>query len=127
MGKFRPVIYVAGPYSAGCPEVFNNIRRGFQVCFKLIKAGFAPICPWLDFPMSFMGDLTIEEYYEWGLAQLSRSEGMVLLPKWEGSNGSIREKQIAEQLKFPIWKLKGYSEEDVKLLAHRISFYFNRR
>jgi hypothetical protein len=122
MGKFRPVIYVAGPYSAGCPEVFNNIRRGFQVCFKLIKAGFAPICPWLDFPMSFMGDLTIEEYYEWGLAQLSRSEGMVIIPGWQDSKGTLNEMEVARELEIPYWILEHF--EDFDTLVDRLNLYF---
>ena len=122
MGKFRPVIYVAGPYSAGCPEVFNNIRRGFQVCFKLIKAGFAPICPWLDFPISFMGDLTIEEYYEWGLAQLSRSEGMVIIPGWKDSKGTLNEMEVARELEIPYWILEHF--EDFDILVDRLNLYF---
>ena len=100
----RVTCYVAGPYSA--PQIITSLdhmRVGMQVCYDLLKKGFSPFCPWHDFLFSFMGPVTIQEYYEYSISQLRRQESMLVLPNWETSKGTNAEIQEAERLGIPIF------------------------
>jgi len=101
-------VYVAGSYSAdNVIKVLENMRNGMRTSTEVLLAGFAPFCPWLDYQFSLMlreGEkLKVEDYYEYSIAWLKKSDIMLVLPNSESSKGVQREIMIAEQLKIPIY------------------------
>ena len=97
-------VYVAGPYSAdNVIDVLANIRKGQKSAYELLKAGFAPFCPWLDYQLSFYGEITIEEYRDYSIAWLDGSEAVFVLPGWEKSSGTKAEMARAKELGIPIF------------------------
>ncbi len=106
-------IYVAGSYSAdNVIEILDNIRKGIDICAKLIRHGYSPFCPWLDFQykLSREGEgITKEMLYRCSLSWLKASEVMLIIPGSGDSEGTKREMEIAKRLSIPIF----HSVEDV--------------
>lgn len=108
-------IYVAGPYSSdNVIGVLTNMRQGMRKATELLTKGYAPFCPWLDFHYTLMlqreETLTVPDYYAYSIAWLEVSDGVLLLPGWENSNGTLKEIEIAEKLGIPVFLP---NEEDV--------------
>jgi len=108
---------VAGAYSANnVITVLDNMREGMRLATEVFRAGFAPFCPWLDFHFQLMlrdGErLTINDYYEYSIAYLEVSDGLILVPKWQNSTGTKNELKIADTLGLPVFEclefLKSY-------------------
>ena len=100
--KFKRV-YVAGSYNAdNVIKVLNNIKRGTQVCVELLKKGYVPFCPWLDYNFHWFGDLTIEDYYRYSIGWLEVSNCMYILKNSEKSKGVQAEIKIAKELNIPV-------------------------
>lgn len=101
-------IYIAGPYSANnVMDVLNNIRRGIELSYEVLKAGYAPFCPWLDFHYVLMdrnNKLTIDDFYQYSIAWLLVSDAMLLIEGWETSEGTLKEIDIAEFRDIPIFE-----------------------
>lgn len=98
-------IYIAGPYSASnIIEALNNMRRGMQLSYEVLKAGFAPFVPFFDYHFSLIGETTLDEYYEYSLAWLRASEAILLLRGWQKSSGTLKELAIAQELNLPIFE-----------------------
>lgn len=106
-------IYVAGSYSANnVIEILDNIRRGIDVCTKLIIHGYSPFCPWLDFQYKLSGKgnkISKEMLYDCSLSWLKVSEAMLIIPGSGDSEGTKKEMEIAKKLGIPIF----HSVEDV--------------
>jgi len=116
--KTRPRIYVAGAYSAdNVIDVLSNIRKGNQVAAKLLKAGFAPFSPFIDYQFSFFEDITVDEYYDYSIAWLLVSDAMLVLPGYENSKGTLREIEIATKSSIPVFY---YQNNFIELIM-----YFN--
>ena len=101
-------VYVAGPYSASnVITVLDNIRNGMQLSKDVFLAGFAPFCPWLDYHFTLQlreGEkLTVEDYYQYSTSWLEASHAVLVLPNWEGSNGTKAEMARARELNIPIF------------------------
>ena len=100
-------IYVAGPYSANNEiDIFCNIRYGIETSTKVLLAGFAPFCPWLDYHFILADNeerLTIKDLYEYSLAWLEVSDAMLVLWGWEKSKGTLTEMERAKELGIPIY------------------------
>ncbi len=97
-------VYVAGSYNSdNIIKTLNNIHFGTKKCVELLKLGFVPFCPWLDFQFQFYDtSLTIEDYYRYSLGWLAKSDIVYVLPNFEKSNGTIAEIKKAKELGIPI-------------------------
>ena len=96
-------IYVAGSYNAdNVIKVLGNIRRGTQVCVELLKKGYVPFCPWLDFNFHWYGDLTIDDYYRYSMGWLEVSDCIYILRDSENSKGTQAEIKKAIELGIPV-------------------------
>jgi len=100
-------IYVAGPYSASnAMDVLRNIRYGIEVSTKVLLAGFAPFCPWLDYHFVLEDNyekLLVSDLREYSLAWLEVSDAMLVLWGWEKSEGTLKEIERAKELDIPIY------------------------
>jgi len=96
-------VYVAGSYNAdNVIKVLNNIKRGTQVCVDLLKRGYIPFYPWLDFQFSWFGDLKIEDYYRYSMGWLEVSDCIYVLKNSENSKGTQAEIKKAKELNIPV-------------------------
>jgi hypothetical protein len=101
-------VYVAGPYSAdNVITVLDNIRRGQRMSTRVMLAGYAPFCPWIDFHFQLMlrgGEkLTVKDYYQYSMAWLEVSDVMLILPNYETSSGTIAEVNRGLELNKPVY------------------------
>ena len=101
-------VYVAGPYSAdNVISVLNNMREGMRLSTKVLLAGYAPFCPWIDHHFCLMlrndEELTVEDYYKYSMAWLDVSDAVLLLPGWETSTGTLAEIERAKELNIPVY------------------------
>jgi len=108
-------VYVAGAYSAdNVMDIFKNIRKGMRMSTKVFLAGYAPFCPWLDYQYILMlreGEfLSLEHFYEYGLAWLEVSDAVLVLPDSENSVGTQEEIAEAALHNIPVY----YKIEDLK-------------
>ena len=109
------IVYVAGAYSAdNVIGLLDNIRNGQRWGTKVFLKGFAPFCPWNDLHFQLMlreGEvLDVQQYYDYSMAFLERSDIVFVTPNWEESKGTIAEIARAEELGIPVV----YSIEDLK-------------
>lgn len=97
-------VYVAGKYSGdNVIEILDNIKRGTQICVDLLKIGFIPFCPWLDFQFHWFGDLTVEDYYRYSMGWLEVSDCVYVLKDSEKSKGTQTEIKRAKELNIDIF------------------------
>jgi len=103
-------IYVAGPYnSANVVGVLTNMRYGIDMALNLIRRGYAPFCPWLDFQYGLIAELKKETYQAVSMAWVDASDALLIMPGWKNSGGTEREIARAEELGIPVY----YSIEDL--------------
>ena len=112
-------VYVAGKYNADNVEkVLNNIKRGTQVCVELLKKGYIPFCPWLDYNFHWFGDLTIDDYYRYSMGWLEVSDCIYVLRGSDLSVGTQKEIERAKELNIPVlYEGKDLLEEDAEILG----------
>jgi hypothetical protein len=97
-------IYIAGAYSAAdVLSVFANMRRGMNVAYTVLKAGYAPFVPWFDYHFSLMGPMELNEYYAYSLAWLEASDAILVVEGWENSKGTKNEIERAKALNIPVF------------------------
>ena len=100
--KFKR-IYVAGSYNAdNVIKVLNNIKRGTQVCVELLKKGYIPFCPWLDYQFFWYADITAEEIRKYSMGWLEVSDCIYVLRNSFFSTGTQTEIKRAEELDIPV-------------------------
>lgn len=100
--KFKR-IYVAGNYNAdNIIKSLDNIKRGTRICVELLKKGYIPFCPWLDFHFHWFGDLTIDDYYRYSIGWLDACDCIYVLKNSENSKGTQNEIEYAKKLRIPI-------------------------
>ena len=100
--KFKRV-YVAGSYNAdNVIKVLDNIKRGTKVSVALLKRGYVPFCPWLDFHFHWFGDISINEYYKYCMSWLEVSDCIYVLENSENSKGTQAEIKRAKELNIPV-------------------------
>ena len=98
-------IYVAGPISNTDPcVVLKNIGEGIQASRELIKHGYVPFCPFADFLYFFSEPRpSLEKIQIVSIEWMKKCHAILMLPGWEKSRGSLREKLIAEKKGIPIF------------------------
>jgi hypothetical protein len=101
-------VYCAGAYSG--PDVLTilgNMRRGIALSVEVLKAGFAPFCPWLDFQFGLLADIPLERFYRYSITWLEASDAVIVVPEGaKQSKGTIEELRQAAELNVPIfWTL----------------------
>lgn len=101
-------IYVAGAYTANSSMgVLLNMRRGIRFALRLLKAGFAPYIPWLDYQLVLMQDeedtFTVSDLYNLSMEWLLVSDAVFVVPKSEHSIGVKNEVLAAKANKIPVF------------------------
>jgi hypothetical protein len=106
-------VYVAGAYSADdVLKVFGNMRKGIDAAVEVLKKGYAPFCPWLDYQFNLVAEgITLQEFYNYTLAWLEASDAVLVVPGWENSFGTKNEIARAKELGIPVF----YSVEEMEV------------
>jgi hypothetical protein len=102
-------VYVAGSYNG--PDVLTvlkNMRKGFRACVDVLRAGFAPFCPWGDYHFTlaqteYEKPLTIDDYYRYSMSWLRASEAVYVCNYREDSKGTKAEIEEAKRLGIPVY------------------------
>jgi len=103
MRETRKRIYLAGAISSNNILTFlSNVRIGIKIAAKLIKAGNAVFCPFVDYQFHFFEDLSIEDYYEYSLSFLEVCDEVYVLPGYENSKGTLKEIEFATAHNIPV-------------------------
>ncbi len=102
-------VYVAGAYSAdNGVSVLDNMHEGMRLSTRVLLAGYAPFCPWMDYHFQLMlrgnESLSVDDYYEYSIAWLKVSSAGLLVPGWSNSKGTQKELKIAYELKIPVYE-----------------------
>jgi hypothetical protein len=107
MNNYNIKVYIAGAYSAdNVIDILKNIGRGEKLAAEIFNCGFSPFCPWFD--KSFIihepeSDYKVEQFYEYSIAWLLVSDCLLLADGWENSKGTLKEIEIAKEMKKPIY------------------------
>jgi hypothetical protein len=97
-------VYVAGRYSGtNVIEILSNMRQGIKYSCEIMRMGFAPFVPWLDFQLGLHEKFDVETYKDVSIEWLRASDCMFLVPKQERSAGVKAEIVIAEEMGIPIF------------------------
>lgn len=98
-------VYVAGAYSSNnVIGVLDNMRRGMKLSYDVLKLGAAPFVPWFDYHFSLIGEVTLDEYYNYSLAYLKVCDAMiVVIEGMENSKGTQHEIDYAKENNIPIF------------------------
>lgn len=106
-------IYVAGAYSGeDIPHIQANMRRGLTLGYDVLKAGFAPFIPWLDWQIGLVGPVSRKQCLEYSMTWLRASEAVIVVPDGAfASLGTQAELVEAERLTIPVfWTLNDLIE-----------------
>jgi len=96
-------VYVAGSYSSdNVIQVFKNMEKGIKVSARLLKKGYIPFCPWLDYHFFLHEDITLQEIQDYSLGWLVVSDCVYVLKDSENSKGTQNEIRVAEKLGIPV-------------------------
>jgi len=107
-------IYVAGPITprgikSANPaiEYLFNVRDLTRAGLELLKRGFRPFCPALDFLYFLLlrehEHVTEPMIKHFSKDWLRKCDALLLTPNWENSSGTLEEKKLAEKLNLPIF------------------------
>ena len=106
-------VYVAGLYArnddgslADLIGVLQNIRTGQAASLKVLRAGMAPYCPWLDYQFSLLDDVPIPKkaYQANSMAWLEVSDAVWVISGECTGHGVDREIACAEELDIPVYR-----------------------
>jgi hypothetical protein len=85
------IIYIAGPFRANTNWLIQkNVRRSEEKTLEIWKSGNVPVTPHL-LGKNFYGELHEGKVLQGLLKLLKRCDGMLLLPGWKDSNGTMAE------------------------------------
>ena len=92
------VAMISGPYRASTLRgVVENIRAAEREALRWWDKGYAVICPHKNTAL-FDGECDDCMWLEGALEFVRRSDVLVMLPRWEHSEGARAELELAEQL-----------------------------
>lgn len=98
-------VYVAGPYNG--PDVISvlrNMRTGIEWSVKIMQAGFAPFCPWLDYQLGLQAEFDVGTYKACSMAWVAVCDAVFLVPGWELSKGALAEIEEARANLIPVFE-----------------------
>lgn len=97
------VVYVAGAYHAKTIHmVLKNIRAAEGVAMQVWEAGFVAFCPHLN--SAFFDGLVDDSVFLAGtLEMLSRCDGLILVPGWGSSKGTLAEVRYCVDNGIPVF------------------------
>jgi hypothetical protein len=99
----KPRLYLAGPYRAAYADLVElNVAKHRAAAGELTQMGFAVWSPILN-SHSIADRVSEEEHLSNDLAWLPYAQLLVLLPGWERSEGSLKEKAKAGQYGIPVY------------------------
>lgn len=118
-------VYVAGAYSApDVISVFDNMRRGMRLSLEVLKRGYAPWVPWFDYHFALMGEMSLQEYYDYSMAWLERSDAVLVVENSGHSKGVQAEVERAKQIGIPVYydinDLEAVDEDRGALLSEQV-------
>jgi nucleoside 2-deoxyribosyltransferase len=101
-------VYVAGSYNAdNIVTSLDNMRIGMRKSLEVLLAGFIPFVPWFDYHFQLMlrenEVLTKEDYYRYSIAWLEVCDVVLVVNYREGSIGTKKEIEFAENLGIPVF------------------------
>lgn len=97
------VAFVSGPYRAPTVQgIVQNIREAETVALGLWQFGFAAICPHKNTGL-LDGAAPDEVWLRGDLEILRRCDLVVMLPRWEKSEGATKERDRALELGIPVF------------------------
>ena len=99
------LIYVAGPYSAssGEKDIDKNVAKAMGIARELWIAGHTVICPHGNSANLDNDTMTNEDWVDRDLNMVAVCDAMVMIPGWEHSKGSRREREFADQVGIPVY------------------------
>ncbi len=110
-------IYIAGPYRAPSPWLLEqNVRRAEEMALQVAEAGACPVCPH-TMTRFLHGTCDMDFWLRATMEMLRRCDGIILLPKWRLSEGSVGEFQWASRAGIPILDQETNKREVAKWLA----------
>ena len=79
----------------------NEVTKGFEI----LKLGYAPYIPHLDYQFNLMQDdhIDVELYYRHDLEWLSVCQAVLVVEGWEESKGVKAELEFAKEHNIPIY------------------------
>lgn len=94
------LVYISGKYSGETQEEVNkNIEEAEKYAIELANRNVGFICPHLNtrnFEQKSTADY--EFYMDMYLELVSKCNGILMLPRWEGSSGARRELKKAREV-----------------------------
>ena len=96
-------IYVAGPYRAETVAGIDyNITMARRLAIEVWKLGAAAFCPHLN--SGFMdGVVPDKNFLDGDMDFLRICDGMIVVPGYEKSKGTLAEIKLADSLKIPVF------------------------
>jgi hypothetical protein len=100
----KPVLFISGPYRAPSPDgILTNIMAARDVARSVWQAGAVALCPHTNTAL-MDGCLPDSVWLEGDIELLRRCDGVVLLPGWAASEGTLAEREVALQMRMPIFE-----------------------
>jgi len=98
------LVFISGPFRADSAwGVEQNIRRAEELALKVWRLGFACICPHTN-TRFFDGAADDEIWLAGDIEIMRRCDAVLMAPRWEFSNGSIQEREIALEFGIPVYE-----------------------
>jgi len=91
-------VYLSGPITAvNGWTIERNIRAASMVYYDLLNRGIPAFCPHSSaFDPRAFADVPYDVWLEYDCAVIDRCTHLLMLPRWEQSQGAMREKAYAE-------------------------------
>ena len=112
MNTRTPVIYIAGPFRA--PDAWGveqNVHAAERWILPVAKAGAIPLCPHAMY-RHFDGTLDDDYWLNATLGLLRLCDGIITIPGWRSSKGTLDEIELAKQLWIPRYTVSVEWERD---------------
>jgi hypothetical protein len=97
-------VYLSGPMTAKDGHLMEeNVAAGLRVHLDLLRRGIPNFCPQLSgaFPSAW-ADVPWQQWIAFDLKVIDRCTHVLMLPRWESSQGAVVEKEYAESRGIPV-------------------------
>lgn len=98
------LIYLAGPITAKHGyTVEQNEASAAAIYFQLVKAGIPAFCPQLGAAYAIERGPDYEAWMRFDFRIIDLSSGVLMLPRWETSDGAVREYERSIKIGKPVY------------------------